>query len=60
VPVWQVIVLVWLGLVLVLGLGSLIAERRGWITNDALRRAIRRVYRLDRGHRKELDEDDGA
>ena len=30
-PIWQVVLLVWLGLVLVLGLGSLVAERRGWI-----------------------------
>lgn len=57
-PIWQVVILVWLGLVLVLGLGSLVAERRGWIKSEALRRAIRRVYRLDRPSRKEIDRAD--
>lgn len=58
-PIWQVVLLVWLGLVLVVGLGSLVAERRGWIKSEALRRAIRRVYRLDRPDRKEIDRGNG-
>jgi hypothetical protein len=48
VGVWQVILVVWLALVLVIGGGSLVAERRGWIKNEHLRRAVRKVYRLDR------------
>jgi hypothetical protein len=55
VPIWQVVILVWLGLVLVLGLGSLVAERRGWIKSDRLRTMIRRAYRLDRDDRKDID-----
>lgn len=55
-PVWQVVILVWLGLVLVLGLGSLVAERRGWIKSDALRAMIRRAYRLDRANQKGIED----
>ncbi|HKM55236.1 MAG TPA: hypothetical protein VJY33_17660 [Isosphaeraceae bacterium] len=56
--VWQVVVVAFLALVLVAGVVSLTAERRGWITNERLRRIVRRVYRLDRPQRKDIDRHD--
>jgi hypothetical protein len=58
-PVWQVVVVAFLALVAILGIVSLVAERRGWIKNERLRRAVRRAYRLDRPERKEIDKPDG-
>ena len=55
-PVWQVVIVAFLAAVLIVGVVSLTAERRGWITNERLRRAVRRAYRLDR--RKEIDRHD--
>lgn len=42
---WQVIVLAWLGLVVLLGIAFLVAERREWINDERLRSAVRKAYR---------------
>ena len=57
-PIWQLVILAFLGLVILLGFGSLVAERRGWIKSERLRRAIRRAYRLDRDEPKGLSHDE--
>ena len=57
-PVWQLVILVWLGLVILLGVGALVAERRGWIKSERLRWAIRRAYRRDQIEPKSLGDDE--
>lgn len=58
-PTWQLIVLIYLAVVLLLGVGVGVAEHYGWIKSKRLRRLIRKVYGLDRDkHRSDQDDDD--
>jgi hypothetical protein len=46
---WQIVILVYLVVVLVLGVTAALAERFGWIKSQRLRRLMRKIYGLDRG-----------
>lgn len=45
---WEIVLLVYLGVVLLAGVGFGVAEHYGWIKNKRLRRLLRKVYGLDR------------
>ena len=45
---WQIALLIFLAVVLVLGMTAALGERRGWIKSPKVRRVLRRIYGLDR------------